>query len=203
MKIPELKSKQRKQLIVSAIVVLFLISVGSGAIGFVSIANIEDISGTISVGATNAYTDEYEIWTWDIKEPVSPAFDSSSIKGTLSFEVNIITGDVAAVRLQVDGISEGSSPGGSFWFTPDELGGWTLYFDTLQLLDGEYIFTIYGTPSAAEGSDDDIYDVPFSSFGFVFEDGAGTSVIADDYTLILVIFIISIFTIIIVRRFRK
>lgn len=198
-----MKEEKKKKIGLVAVFIIAALLFTTGVIEFVTIANIEDISGDISVSATNADTDLYETWTWDIKESVSPAFDSSSVKGTLFFEINVVTGDVAAIRLEVDGISEGSSPLGNFWFTSDGLGCWTLHYNTLLLLDGEYVFTIYGTPSAAEGSDDDSYDVPFSSFGFLFEDGVGDSVFVDDYTLILVAIIVSIFVMITVRKFRK
>jgi len=125
------------------------------------------LSGTVTVEAWNVETEQMDSWSWALGDDVSPEFDSAVVNGTLVFTVDIEQGadDVTGVTLEVDQID--GDYYGIFQFTQVSTNTYTLSFDTTQLDNGEYKFTLYANLDVESGgADPGQYDVMFSAFGF-------------------------------------
>lgn len=197
-----MKQQTRKKILLVGLVLVGILFTSS--IGFIAIQNVDPapvITGTISVSAYEVNLEQSKTWSWDIGELVNPEFDSATVKGIMAFSVTMTGDPVDVVKLTVDGVSSGASPGGIFIFTEGTNGQWTLAFDTTVLLDGEYLFTLSYLIVDADGGGGGGSDVPMSAFGFFVDDNE--VVIDIDGSNILWMIAAGILVIIVVRRYRK
>ena len=156
------QGKRRKIGLIAMVAIVALLS--TGAIGFIAVQNLDPapvITGTISVSAYEVNLEQSKTWSWNIGDPVDPAFDTATVKGTMAFSV-VMTGDpVDFVKLTING-----GTFGTFYFTEGAVG-WSLAFDTTTLADGEYTFALsYGFLDATGGST----EIAMSTFGFSIND---------------------------------
>jgi len=195
---------KKKKIGLVAVVIIVTLLFTTGTLGFIAVQNVDPapvITGTISVSAYEVNLEQSTTWSWNIGSPVDPAFDDATVKGTMAFSV-VMTGDpVDSVKLDVEGVSAGASPGGMFVFT-EGANGWTLAFDTTVLLDGEYVFTLSYLIVDDGGGDGGGQDVPMSSFGFLIDDEE-VVIDLDDNMMIIVVGLVVVTGFLIILKKRR
>jgi hypothetical protein len=203
------EGKKRRIGLVAVVIIVSLLF--TGTIGFLTVQNIDPapvITGTVSVSGYEVNLERSKTWEWAIGDPVDPAFDTATIKGTLAFSV-LMTGDpVADVYLEIKGTSAGTSEDMTKHFSLAESNSgdiWSLAFDTTILADGEYSFTLFYIVELGVWPLPDSPPIQFSTFGFNLNDDEIVVDIGDNTLFILALGGILILGTLIVRkrRFKK
>ena len=188
-----MNEEKKKKIGIVTVVAIVALLFTTGTIGFITVLNVDPapvISGTVSISGYEVNLEQSKTWTWNIGEPVDPAFTTATIKGTLAFSVSMTGDPVDDVYLEVKGIDSGTSPDVTKHFALAETNAgdiWSLAFDTTTLLDGEYSFTLFYRVELDADPTMDSTPIQFSTFGFTLNDDEIVVDIGDNTLFILAI----------------
>lgn len=152
-------------------VTLAVVFMSSDLVPFTTVANQPE---EFVLDANIVLVTEDETFKWDMEEQFPDALKEEGINGSIVIGVEIVSAsvDILSIHLSIEGPVDRE-----FDLAETATDDWTYVYDTAELLDGTYVFTLEGeidTSPLYRTDEGGIETFRYDAFNVVWENGSGT-----------------------------